>query len=90
MGWLLVALTTSTGHFLSLHKANVNKPVPVFRFLGFEFDCPKEIIRLPENRKTKMKNLLQTILYDQKGDIMATIEFDRLEKFRGMVVRLVP
>lgn len=87
LGWLLVALTTSTGHFLSLHKANVNEPVPVFRFLGFEFDCPKEIIRLPEKRKLKMKNVLQNVLYDEKGEVATIIDFDKLEKFRGMAVR---
>ena len=82
MGWLLVALCTASGHFLSLHKANVKAPVPVFRYLGYEFDCPKLEIRLPEKRKIKMRNLLHGMLAKPR------LEFQDLEKFRGMAISL--
>ena len=41
LGWLITSLSTSCGHYLSLHKTNVKKAKPIFTYLGFEFDCPK-------------------------------------------------
>ena len=41
LGWLITSLSTSCGHFLSLHKTNVKEAKPIFNYLGFEFDCPK-------------------------------------------------
>ena len=81
LGWLLVALCTASGHFLSLHKANVKEPVPVFQYLGYEFDCPKLEIRLPAKRKVKMRNLLRDMLAKPR------LEFQDLEKFRGLAIR---
>ena len=81
MGWLLTGLCTASGHFLSLHKANVKEPVPIFVYLGYEFDCPKLEIRLPEKRKLKMRTLLGSML-NQK-----VVPFHDLEKFRGMAIR---
>ena len=40
LGWLITSLSTSCGHFLSLHKTNVKEAEAVFVYLGFEFDCP--------------------------------------------------
>ena len=83
LGWLLVALCTCTGHFLSLHKANVQEPVAVFNFLGYEFNCPEMKLRLSNKRKIKMKKHLEHILYKEK------VAFHDLERFRGMAIRSV-
>ena len=40
LGWLITSLSTSCGHFLSLHKTNVKESKATFTYLGFEFDCP--------------------------------------------------
>ena len=44
LGWLITSLSTSCGHFLSLHKTNVKDAKATFVYLGFEFDCPNVII----------------------------------------------
>ena len=41
LGWLITSLSTSCGHFLSLHKTNVKESKPIFTYLGLEFDCPQ-------------------------------------------------
>lgn len=46
LGWLITSLSTSCGHFLSLHKTNVKESKAIFVYLGFEFDCPKVILHL--------------------------------------------
>ena len=76
-------MSTSTGHFLSLNKSHLNRPQTVFVYLGIEFDVPKQVIRVPEKRKTKIRNLLTLILAD-----LECIPFHSLEKLRGMLISI--
>ena len=77
LSWILPALCTSTGHFLSVHKSTLQKPTTVFSFLGFEFDIDKQRVSIPQKRKDKIRSNIRDIL---KHPIC---EFAALEKLRG-------
>ena len=78
LGWLVASLSTSTGHFLSLNKSNLDVPQSKFTYLGIgnslfakksplntlylEFDVPAQKIRVPEERKNKIRLLIDHIL----------------------------
>ena len=78
-----MALCTATGHFLSVHKANLDRPASVFTYLGFEFDVPKQILRVPEARRDKIRTHIREILQHPICD------FHELEKLRGRLCSLI-
>ena len=63
--------------------ANLDTPARVFTFLGFEVDIPKQIVRVPEKRKEKIRNLAAEILS------RPICEFNQLEKLRGKLCSLM-
>ena len=77
LSWVLPALCTSTGHFLSVHKSTLKEPTSVFSFLGFEFDINKQEMAVPLKRKEKIRSEIQKILAHP------ICEFAALEKLRG-------
>ena len=77
LSWVLPALCTSTGHFLSVHKSTLQDPTSIFSFLGFEFNIDRQEISVPEKRKIKIRSDIREIL---KHPIC---EFAALEKLRG-------
>ena len=77
LSWVLPALCTSSGHFLSIHKSTLQKPASVFSFLGFEFDIEKQKVSVPLKRKEKIRSNIREIL---KHPIC---NFAELEKLRG-------
>ena len=83
LGWVLPALCTSTGHYLSVHKANLAAPSGQFRFLGFWFDCEKQQLSIPSERKDKIRNAIHDILSKPFCD------FATLEKLRGMLCSVI-
>ena len=82
LGWILPALCTSTGHFLSIHKSTLQKPASIFSFLGFEFNIEAQRVSVPEKRKNKIRS-------DIKNLLRAPIcNFSDLEKLRGKLCSL--
>ena len=82
LGWVLGALCTSVGTFMSTHKANLETPAPVFDFLGFRFDCPKLELSVKPARREKILKQIQTIRNH------LTVRFDDLESLRGRLVSI--
>ena len=78
-----MALCTSTGHFLSVHKANLGNPKRVFTYLGFEFDVPRQVLRVPDSRREKIRAQIQEICSHPICD------FHELEKLRGRLCSLL-
>ena len=77
LSWVLPALCTSTGHFLSVHKSTLQNPTSIFTFLGFEFNVEAQEISVPASRKEKIRAAIQKILKEP------VCEFSALEKLRG-------
>ena len=77
LSWILPAICTSTGHFLSVHKSTLNEPTSVFSFLGFEFNIEKQEISVPLKRKEKIRSDIRQLLSHP------ICEFSALEKLRG-------
>ena len=83
LGWVLPALCTATGHYLSVHKANLAAPSGEFKFLGFWFDCARQELSIPDSRKEKIRTAIQDILSRPFCDFAA------LEKLRGMLCAVI-
>ena len=77
LSWVLPALCTSTGHFLSVHKSTLSRPTSVFTFLGFEFNIESQSVCVPEKRKEKIRCDIRNLLKHPICD------FSALEKLRG-------
>ena len=77
LSWILPALCTSTGHFLSVHKSTLQEPASIFSFLGFEFNIEKQHVSVPSKRKEKIRTSIREILKTPICD------FSALEKLRG-------
>ena len=77
LSWILPALCTSTGHFLSIHKSTLQEPSAVFTFLGFEFNINRQEVSLPQKRKDKIRTDIQNLLQHP------ICNFSDLGKLRG-------
>ena len=82
LSWVLPALCTSCGHFLSIHKSTLQEPASIFTFLGFQFDVDRQILSVPEKRKVKIRADIRHIL----GHPLCA--FADLEKLRGKLCSL--
>ena len=82
LSWVLPALCTSCGHFLSIHKSTLQEPASVFTFLGFQFDIERQVVSVPEKRKRKIRSDISQLLTHPVCD------FADLEKLRGKLCSL--
>ena len=80
LGWVLAALCTASGHFLSLEKSSL-APRLVFDYLGVRIDCSSGHLSIPPKKKEKFLKLAEDIL-----EFPQRVCYHDLEKLRGRAV----